>query len=122
MSLRIALQGVGIVVAGLVLLWGFLAMGPLAWVVIGTMLVIGVLQVLRDRRRSKSESGELPAYCANCGSALALDAHVAGGSEDAEWELDYCPDCGAPVAPAGASGSVGKTRNCPDCGAPNDPT
>lgn len=96
-------------------------MGHIAWGVIGKMLVTDELQVRRDRRRSKPNTGERPAYCANCGSALTLDVYGADGSDDTEWELNFFPDCDAPMAPQAENVAGRRKKNCPDCRAPNDP-
>lgn len=121
MSLRIVLQAIGTVVVGGMLLLAFLSMGPVGWVVIGAMFVIGVLQVHRNRRRGDRNSGDMPAYCANCGAALPVDAFDSDDLEDSEYETDYCSRCGAPVVPEPQDSSASTQRNCPDCGALNEP-
>lgn len=120
MSLRIALQAVGIVVVGLLLLMTLLAMGPVAWLVVGTMVAIGVLQVHRKRRqRRERRAGEGTTYCANCGSEVDLEAY----DDDPAWEVAHCTDCGAPVetATGPATDDATSRRNCPECGSPNGP-
>lgn len=120
MSLGTALKAVGLVVVGLVLLWTFVAMGPIAWVVIGTMLAVGVIQVHRERRRGADEGDETPAYCPNCGTEIEV-AYDAAGDAGGEWAINFCPECGAPVAPDSESEAAARPQNCPDCGALNDP-
>lgn len=97
----------------------FLAMGPIGWVVIGSMFVVGVVQVHRKR---SADSGEgRPECCPNCGSE-SDDVVLATDDADDEWEVGYCPDCGAPIRDDDA-GDDSKVRNvnCPDRGSPSDP-
>lgn len=121
MSLQTALKAVGLVVVGLMLLSAFIAMGPVGWVVIGTMVAIGVIQVHRNRRRSEDEAGDAPAYCPNCGADLDAAAYERQAGADSQWKLNYCPECGAPVAPDSSGDAAPRPQNCPDCGALNDP-
>ncbi|WP_436344978.1 hypothetical protein [Natronorubrum sp. FCH18a] len=132
MSLRTALQVVGLLAAGYLLIVVLLAMGPIGLFVFGPLLVIGAVQVYRNRtRRGGSESvSESPSYCRHCGAAIDVDAFDDEREADGPWEVRYCPDCGAPLEPEtktdrGAdtveTGSAGRTKNCPDCGAPNEP-
>ena len=119
MSLRIALQLIGLLFVALLVGGWILAMGPIGWVVFGTMLAIGFVQVYRQRRRRHEA---LDAYCANCGSEVDVDAYETERTDQDEWRANYCTHCGAPVTarPEAGSSSPGR-RNCPDCGAPNDP-
>lgn len=121
MSLRTVLQAIGLLAVGWVLFWGLFAMGPLGWVVFGTMLVVGVLQVHRERsRRNRDRNGA--ACCANCGATVDLEAFDTDGEERTKWEVNHCSNCGAPVQSTTDDESRSTTRNCPDCGAPNEPS
>lgn len=119
MSLRIALQALGLLVVGYVLFVAFLAMGPIAWVVFGAMLVIGILQVHRKRRQPDPETGGGPQFCANCGAKLdrEIDENSPGSQE---FEVNYCSSCGAPVPSTADTAPAAQRTNCPECGAPND--
>ena len=137
MSLRTALLAVGLLVVGYVLFVAFLAMGPIAWVVFGTMILIGIIQVYRTRRAPDRDSGTDAQFCANCGAELAFelvdgddtrveDDQIEDDEGDTgEYSVNYCSSCGAPVpstSDGDADGGVERRRrNCPDCGAPNDP-
>lgn len=116
MSLHTALQAIGIVIVGTLLFGTLLDMGPLAWVIFGTMLVLGVLQVQRRRRNRAAEDDD--AYCANCGTELDFELFDAEGGD--QWGVAYCPSCGAPVNSDRDADAFGGTMNCPDCGSPND--
>lgn len=122
MSLPTALKIVALLFVGLLLIPAFLAMGPLGWVVIGSMFVVGAVQVHQNRKKSAEAGDGRPEYCPNCGAELD-DGVFATDDPDDEWEVSYCPDCGAPVR-GDDSGNESKVRkvNCPDCGSPNDPT
>lgn len=118
MSLPTALKLVALLVVGLLLLPAFLAMGPLGWVVIGSMFVVGAVQV--HRKRSAETGDGRPEYCPNCGRELDDEVFATDDSDD-EWEVGYCPDCGAPVRDGTETESRTRKVNCPDCGSPNDP-
>lgn len=117
-SLPIALKVVALLVVGLLLIPAFLAMGPIGWVAIGSMFLVGVVQVHRER--SAKSSGGRPEYCPNCGAGLDDDVFATDEPDNA-WAVCYCPDCGAPLEDDDP-GSESKPRraNCLDCGAPND--
>ena len=126
MSLHVALQVLGLLVGGYLLFVTILAMGPIGLVVFVPLLAIGAVQVYRNRTRgSDSDSGSArPNYCRHCGEAVATDA-FGEHEDDDQWEVQYCPDCGAPLESAtksdrGTDGTSGRPTNCPDCGAPND--
>ncbi|MDR5673116.1 Zn-ribbon domain containing protein [Halalkaliarchaeum sp. AArc-CO] len=151
MSLRTALLAVGLLVVGYVLFVAFLAMGPIAWVVFGTMILIGMIQVYRTQRAPDRDSESEPRFCANCGAELAFepvdedgdgeDGDGADGDgedgdgkdgessdgqdEHREYSVNFCSSCGAPVPDAtdgdAGGGAERRRQNCPDCGAPNDP-
>ena len=129
MSVRVALQAIGLLVVGYFLLGSLLAMGPIGWLVFVPMLLVGAAEVYRRRARRDRGSDGGDDYCANCGSAIELDAFDTRETEesDSEWETGYCANCGAPVGSGETAdrtgGSTGSERpmNCPDCGAPNDP-
>ena len=94
MTVRAGLQAIGLLVVCYLLFSAFVALGPLGWLLFGTLLVIGLVKGYRGRtRESADESGE----------------------------TDYCPECGAPIAPAAEHGSGAGPVNCDACGAPNDP-
>lgn len=118
MSVRTALQAVGLLALAYVLFVTFLALGPIGWFAFGTLFVVGVAQVYRERRRGGSD-GEAgwPNYCTRCGTALEFDAD---GAESGE-PVRYCGECGAPVRAETGDEATGRTVNCADCGAPNDP-
>ncbi|AUX07781.1 hypothetical protein AArcSl_0124 [Halalkaliarchaeum desulfuricum] len=121
MSLRTALLAVGILVVGYVLFVTVLAMGPLGWIVVGTMLLIGMIQVYRKRRGLNRDGETPPRFCANCGAELAPEfgeGDVEG--EDSEFGVNYCSSCGAPVPSAADTATEKRRCNCPDCGARND--
>lgn len=120
MSLHTALKAIGIVFVGLLLLPAFVAMGPVGWTVVGVMLMIGVLQVHRERSRDDS-AGKRPAYCPNCGSQIDAYADDYETRVATQWQVEYCPDCGAPLASGTESESRPRRGNCPDCGAVVDP-
>ncbi|MEF8780606.1 MAG: zinc ribbon domain-containing protein [Haloferacaceae archaeon] len=119
MSLRVALQAVGLLVVGYALFAALLGMGPVAWAVFGTMLAIGALQVYRKRSREAADAGDPPQFCVDCGAELDPDPG-ADGSGSREVEVNYCGACGAPVPSAGESDPGERTVNCAECGAPND--
>lgn len=118
MSLPTVLKVAALVVVGLLLTPVFVAMGPIGWVAIGSMFLVGVVQV--HRKRSAVSGGARAEYCPNCGIELDDDA-VATDVSEVEWEVAYCPDCGATVR---GKDSYSRSRvhkmNCRDCGAPND--
>lgn len=118
MSLHTALQAIGIFIIGILLLGAFLEMGPLAWIIFGTMIVLGVLQVQRQRSRRAGEDDTT--YCANCGTEVDFEIFDGNDDEDS-WDVAYCTRCGAPVDPEISSGAVSGPVNCRDCGSPNDP-
>ncbi len=76
MSLETALKGIGLVTVVWFLFWALVAMGPLGWIVLGPILLIGIVQVYRkrDERRRQNHA-----------------ASTAG--------VQNCPDCGAPNDP-----------------------
>ena len=127
-SLRTALLVVGVIVVGLFLLEGFLAMGPLGWIVFGTLIGIGIVQVYRNRRRADGPTDDEAIFCANCGEPI--DPTIFEDEmedDDPDWSLSYCRNCGAPVPKEDVnrllemSTDPGRTRqSCPDCGAPNE--
>lgn len=133
MSLRVALQVVGLLVAGYLLFMTLLAMGPIGLVVFVPLLVIGAVQVYRKRTGRTVSDAESPNYCPHCGSAIDVDAvDREETSDDGQWEVRYCRNCGAPLETEAKPdwgndttdadpGAAGRTENCPDCGAPNDP-
>lgn len=119
MSLPTALKVVALLVVGLVLIPAFVAMGPLGWAVIGSMILVGAVQVHRSRKRDSRADDGLPKYCPNCGTEL--DDDVFGGEADGDWKVGYCIECGVPIeAGSDDEDSVAKRTNCPDCGAPNE--
>ncbi|ELY40482.1 zinc ribbon domain-containing protein [Natronorubrum tibetense] len=130
MSLRTALQVVGLLAAGYLLIVVLLAMGPIGLFGFGPLLAIGAVQVYRNRtQRDGSDSGsEGPNYCRHCGEAIDTDA-FGGEHEDDQWKVRHCSNCGAPLESATesdreadtADGTAGRPKNCADCGAPNDP-
>ena len=139
MSIRTALQVIGLLTVCYLLFLALLAMGPIGWLVFVPMLVFGLVQAHRKRSQRRASDRGGPNYCPNCGSEIdtdwfdetAADAER-GGSSDADWTVRYCPDCGAPLETVADDrsdcddGSTGGDRrsspaNCPDCGAPNDP-
>lgn len=120
MSLRVALQAIGLLVVGYVLLIGFLGMGPLGWIVIGTMLLIGIIQVHRTRSQPGTEGSDHPQFCVNCGATLDLAADDADDGERQEFEVNYCGSCGAPVPSTTETAAESERTNCSECGAPND--
>ena len=133
MSLHTALQAVGLLAVGYLLFVVLLAMGPIGMFVFGSLLVIGAVQVYRNRaRRGGSGSvSEGPSHCRHCGSAIDTDAFDdEKEADDGQWEVRHCSNCGAPLEPetktdretdTAETGSASRTKNCPDCGAPNDP-
>lgn len=118
MSLPTTLKVVALLVVGLLLIPAFVAMGPIGWVVIGSMFLVGVVQV--HRKRSSASGGVRPEYCPNCGSEIDDDVFAAD-DPDEEWEMGYCPACGAPIRGDDGSESRARPVNCPNCGAPNEP-
>ena len=131
MSLHTALQVIGLLAAGYLLFVVLLAMGPIGVFVFGPLLVIGAVQVYRNRTRRSGSGSESPSYCRHCGAAIDTDAvDDERETDDGQWEVQHCSNCGAPLEPepktdretdAAESGSASRTKNCPDCGAPNDP-
>lgn len=119
MSLRIALQAIGLLVVGYVLFVAFLAMGPVAWVVFGAMLAIGILQVHRKRRQHDQETGDGPQFCANCGAKLDHETGENSSGSQA-FAVNYCGSCGAPVPSTADTAPAAQRANCPECGALND--
>ena len=136
MSLRTAFLVVGAVVVGLFLLEGFLAMGPLGWLVFGTMIVIGIVQVHRNRRRADGSADDEAVFCANCGESIDPtifddetrdNDDVPRDNNDPDWSVNYCRSCGAPIPETDlnrlleASTPPARSRQtCPDCGASNE--
>lgn len=121
-SLPTALKVVALLFVGLLLVPAFVAMGPLGWAVIGSMFLVGAIQVHRGRNRSTEAGGGRPDYCPNCGTELDEDVFATDDPDD-DWEVGYCSACGAPIRGGDDTGSESRVRrvNCPDCGAPNDP-
>ena len=128
MSVRVALQVIGLLVVGYFLLGSLLAMGPIGWLVFVPMLLVGAAEVYRRQARRDPGSNGAGDYCANCGKAIGVDAFDTRATDesDSEWEIRYCANCGAPIDSGvigdRTGGSTGSQRptNCPDCGAPND--
>lgn len=129
MPLRTALLVVGAVVVGLFLFEGFLAMGPLGWVVFGTLIFIGIVQVYRNRRRADGPFDDDAIFCANCGAPFdpTIFEDETRENSDPDWSVSYCRNCGAPVPEEDlnrllkVSTPPGRTRqSCPACGAPNE--
>ena len=119
-SLPTALKIVALLFVGLLLIPAFLAMGPLGWVVVGSMFVVGAVQVHWNRKKPAGAGDGRPEDCPNCGAEID-DEVFATDAPDDEWEVGYCQDCGAPVG-EDDSGNESRVRtvNCPDCGSPND--
>ena len=129
MSLRTALLVIGVIVVGLFLLEGFLAMGPLGWIVFGTLIGIGIVQVHRNRRRADDPADVEAIFCANCGEPIdsTIFEDETGEGDDSHWSVSYCRNCGAPIPEEDlnrlleVSTPSGRTRqSCPACGAPNE--
>lgn len=119
MSLPTVLKILALLIVGLLLVPAFVAMGPIGWVAIGSMFLVGVVQVHRER--SAASSGGRPEYCPNCGTELDDDVFATDGPGD-EWEVGYCSACGAPIrGDEAADESKVRKVNCQDCGAPNEP-
>lgn len=119
MSLRIVLAAVGLVTVGWVLFWTLVAMGPIAWVVIVPMLVVGVVQVYRKRRGRRPDDGVR--YCPNCGAEIVPPTDDGEAAAPTDRPTVYCVNCGESVDIDGASDATPTVRNCPECGSPNDP-
>lgn len=119
MSLRIALQAIGLLIVGYLLLVAFLAMGPIGWAVFGTMSVIGLVQVYRSRRRRARTTDDRPKFCANCGAELAYELDDSS-ADSSGFETNHCSSCGAPVPSPSETSPTVRRKNCPECGAPND--
>lgn len=120
MSLHPTLEAIVVVILGVLLLPAFIAMGPLAWVVLGGMLLIGIVQVHRGRDRNE-KGVERPTHCPNCGVRIDAYAEEYERRDDSQWQVQYCPDCGAPLAPETGKEPRPSRGNCPDCGAVVDP-
>ncbi|MDG5818782.1 zinc ribbon domain-containing protein [Natronococcus sp. A-GB7] len=118
MSVHNALQAIGLLALAYVLFWSFVALGPIGWVAFGTLFLVGVVQVSRERRRGGSDGDpDWPNYCTRCGTALEFDAD---GAEPGE-SVRYCGECGTPVQAETRNEAASAAVNCADCGAPNDP-
>lgn len=120
MSLRIVLLAIGGVFVGWILFWTLLAMGPIAWVVIVPMLIIGLVQVYRKRAKMETAADGVY-YCANCGTEISRTTADGERADGPDRELNYCTNCGEPVEIDEREDAAQRVQNCAACGAPNDP-
>ncbi|QCS41588.1 hypothetical protein [Natrinema versiforme] len=113
----------------------FLAMGPIGWLVFGTLLAVGVIQVHRKRATETSRPDDVSGYCPDCD--VTVDLEVADGdgeggdrADPSDPSVRYCPNCGESIDSDGDVENAADSRdarratgttNCAACGAPNDP-
>ncbi|ELY68132.1 hypothetical protein [Natrinema versiforme] len=125
------MKPVALLVGACLLLLGFIAMGPIGWLVVGTLLAVGVIQVHRKRARETDRTHTETGYCPDCGATIELES-ASGDGEGGDRvvpSVRYCPNCGESIdsegdtenaADSSAPGQTG-TTNCAACGAPNEP-
>ncbi|QLK27286.1 hypothetical protein HYG81_06705 [Natrinema zhouii] len=110
-------------------------MGPIGWLVFGTVLAVSVIQVHRKRAKETDRTHDETGYCPDCSVTVDLviiDGNGKGGDrpDPSNPSVRYCPNCGESIDADGDAENAADSRdarratgttNCAACGAPNDP-